>query len=78
MDIERTRKAAIRGLARDLGVDLEEAQRWCAAWERFAKRHGVVWNPYFWDSARGWIDAQRSMPEADSPVEQPRVRRAAR
>jgi hypothetical protein len=59
--IEGTRNAAIRRLARDLKVDLQKAERWCDAWERFAERHGVAWNPYFWDSARGWIDAQRSM-----------------
>jgi hypothetical protein len=59
--IEKTRNAAILRLARDLEVDVAKAERWCGAWERFAKRRGVAWNPYFWDSARGWIDAQRSM-----------------
>lgn len=55
------RSAAIRSLARELGIDLEEAQRWCEAWERFAKRAGVATGlPYYWDSARGWIDAHRS------------------
>jgi hypothetical protein len=76
--IEKAREAAIRGLARDLRVDFEKAERWCDAWERFAKRHGVAWNPYFWDSARGWIDAQRSMGKVVGPVERPRSRGVAR
>jgi len=75
--IERTREAAVEGLAQDLGVDLEKAERWCDAWMRFAKRHGVAWNPYFWDSARGWIDAQRSMETVVGPVERPRSRGTA-
>ena len=76
--IERAaRNAAIRRLARDLRVDLEKAERWCDAWERFAERHGVAWTPYFWDSARGWIDAQRSMGRAgqDPLVGRPVARR---
>ena len=65
--IEKSRNAAILRLARDLNVDVGKAERWCKAWERFAKRHGVTWNPYFWDSARGWIDAQRSMRKLVAP-----------
>ena len=76
--IEKTRKAAIESLARDLRVDLEKAERWCDAWVRFAKRYGVAWNPYFWDSARGWIDAQRSTETVVRPVERPRSRGTAR
>ena len=59
--IERAREAAIRSLGRDLTIDLEEAERWCAAWEQFARRQGVARGPYFWDAGRGWIDAQRAM-----------------
>jgi hypothetical protein len=59
------RHSPVRTIARDLRIDLEEAQRWCEAWERFAKRQGVVRGPYYWDSARGWIDAQRSFERAD-------------
>ena len=57
---EQARFVAIRSIARELGIDLEEAQRWCDAWERFAERQGAAPGRYFWDSARGWIDAQRS------------------
>jgi len=73
--IGMTREAAILGLARDLGVELEMAERWCDAWERFAKRHGVPRSAYFWDAARGWIDAQRSMETL--VVGRPRSRGAA-
>lgn len=69
--IEDARSAAIRSIARDLRVDGEEAQRWGDAWERFAVRHSVVPGSYFWDSARGWIDAQRSFKEAHLASERP-------
>jgi hypothetical protein len=59
--IERARDAAIRSLAQDLTIDLEEAERWCAAWEEHARRQGVTWSRYLWDAGRGWIDAQRAM-----------------
>jgi hypothetical protein len=58
--IERAREAAIRSLARDLSIDPDEAERWCAAWEQLARRQGVA-SPYFWGAGRGWIDAQRAM-----------------
>jgi hypothetical protein len=61
---EQLRAAAIRNIARDLKIDLEEAQGWCEAWERFAERHGGARSRNFWDSARGWIDAQRSFTRA--------------
>jgi hypothetical protein len=59
--IERAHDAAIQSLARDLRIDREEAERWCAAWQRFARRQGAARGPYFWDAGRGWIDAQRAM-----------------
>jgi hypothetical protein len=40
-------------------MSLQEAMRWCDAWENRAANRGVRSDtPYFWDSARGWIDAQ--------------------
>jgi hypothetical protein len=59
--IEQARAAAIRSLARDLGIDRDEAARWCVAWEQIARRQGVARSPYFWDAGRGWIDAQRAV-----------------
>jgi hypothetical protein len=46
-------------------MELQEAERWCDAWERFAERQRVPSGPYFWDSGRGWIDAQRGFELAD-------------
>ena len=72
--IERAREAAIRSLARDLGIDRDEAERWCAAWEQFAQRQGGAESAYFWDAGRGWIDAQRAMDAAVSPAVPPLAR----
>lgn len=76
--IDKAREATIQALVRDLGVDFQKAERWCDAWVRFANRHRVPTNAYFWDSARGWIDAQLAMHEVAGPVEGPRSRSLAR
>lgn len=64
--IERARQAAIRSLARELKIDLAEARRWCDAWEQHAAQQGVAHGRYFWDSARGWIDAHRTFTKSPS------------
>jgi hypothetical protein len=64
--IKQARDAAIASLARDLGIDRDAAERWCAAWEQFARRQGGARSQYFWDAGRGWIDAQRTMGAASS------------
>jgi hypothetical protein len=58
MAIRAARRAAIASLVRDLDLLPDDAERWCDAWERFANHHGVARGTYFWDSGRGWIDAQ--------------------
>jgi hypothetical protein len=58
--IEKARSAAIRNLARDLRMPPREAERWCVAWEQFARRYGGARSLHFWDAGRGWIDAQLS------------------
>jgi hypothetical protein len=75
--IDPAREAAIQRLARDLGVSFQKAERWCVAWERCATRHSVAFDQYFWDAARGWIDAQRAMRRTVGPVERPRSGGAA-
>src|SRR4029079_5512181 len=67
--VDRARDAAIRSLARDLRMERDDAERWCAAWEQFAKRYGGARSPYFWDAGRGWIDAQRATGRLACPVE---------
>jgi len=54
-----SRQALVRGLTPVRRMSLEEATGWCDAWEEHAARSGTPSGaPYFWDSARGWIDAQ--------------------
>jgi hypothetical protein len=72
--IDPAREAAIGSLARDLGIDRDEAERWCDAWQQFARDHGGARSPYFWDAGRGWIDAQRAMGVVVSSVERPPAR----
>jgi len=71
---QQARDAAIRSLARDLTIDLQEAERWCSAWERFVRRHGGARGNYFWEAGRGWIDAQRAMGLAPPSTEAPPAR----
>jgi len=68
---KQARHAAAKVIARDLGIDIEEAEYWCDAWVRFAKNDAS--GRYYWDSARGWIDAQRSFEQDDVS---PRLERA--
>jgi hypothetical protein len=68
-------------MARELNVGLLEAETWCERWEQFAERRGIPRDEYFWDSGRGWIDAQRSFDATDRSSEglrpaQPRMRLA--
>ena len=66
--------AVVRSIARERAIDLQEAQRWCEAWEQFAKRAGVAPSgPHYWDSARGWIDAQRFFQQQKKFVESERA-----
>lgn len=59
-DHRRLARAAARDALIDTGLDREQAERWCILWEREAARQGVAQGPYYWDSGRGWIDAQRA------------------
>lgn len=45
--------ALIRG-----GLSAEQAEDWCAAWERHAAMRGNDRSGDFWDDGRRWIDAQ--------------------
>jgi hypothetical protein len=72
--IKQARDAVIRSLARELTIDLQEAERWCAAWERFARRQGGARSRYFWEAGRGWIDAQRAMGMVPSSANPPPAR----
>jgi hypothetical protein len=60
---------AVKNIARELRIELVEAETWCERWEQFAERRGMPRDDYFWDSGRGWIDAQRSFDGTDRPPE---------
>jgi hypothetical protein len=55
-----TRESVRRRLVQS-GIADDEAAGWCDLWLNEAIRTNVaVASPYFWDMAKGWIDAQRS------------------
>jgi hypothetical protein len=54
------RSSVLRELI-EVGLAIDAAEHWCAAWEAEARRQGLrPSSPHFWDAGRGWIDAQRS------------------
>jgi hypothetical protein len=40
------------------GIDIDDAARWCAAWEAEASRQGIPCGAHYWDHAMRWIDEQ--------------------
>jgi len=61
---KRIRRASRRSIVLGLihsGIDSELAVRWCELWEAEATRQGIPADgDYFWDAAKGWIDAHRA------------------
>ena len=57
--LHHARRFAVRNrLVVELGMELEQAEGWCEAWEAEATRQGLVrGREYYWDAGRGWIDA---------------------
>lgn len=75
------RQALVRVLFPARRLTLAEASRWCDSWEVHAAGSGIRRSetPYFWDSARGWIDAQLDIePTATSQTRTPTAARAGR
>jgi hypothetical protein len=60
----------------------EEASDWCDKWEKHAAKSGLRSEAaYFWDSARGWIDAQLDLRPTEGdplPAHAPGVARSRR
>jgi hypothetical protein len=54
------RQQLVRILMSGRRLTLAEASHWCDAWDEHAARSGIRPSvaPHYWDSARGWIDAQ--------------------
>ncbi len=43
------------------GLDSRQAAEWVALWEVETSRQGITHSAdYFWDAAKGWIDAHRN------------------
>ena len=62
-DPERThqaRRAATRNGLTDYGMPLEEAERWCDAWEAEAERLGLPKDANYWTVGSAWIAEQRA------------------
>jgi len=61
----RKRLAQILMAAR--GMSSDDALAWCDKWEHYAAKTGLrSESAYFWDAARGWIDAQLDDDARDS------------
>ena len=68
-------RIALRGdLMRDHRLTWEQAERWCVAWREHAVSEGIEPGPYFWDSARGWVDAALAV-DVSAPKKTRRRRR---
>jgi hypothetical protein len=60
--IHLARRAAIRNGLTDRGMSLENAERWCDAWELEAERQGLERaSPDYWRAGAKWIDVERSV-----------------
>ena len=53
------RDDVVQGLVSAREMSRDEADDWCDSWEEHAAGRGLESeDPHFWDSGRGWIDAQ--------------------
>ena len=74
-----SRQALARILVSVRRMTLDEASGWCDEWEKYAASSGLSSGaPYFWDSARGWIDAQLDVAPTLDPGPAARPAAAAR
>ena len=56
----RASRAGVTAALIDSGVHPDDAVSWCRQWEVEAARQGFGPDTdYFWDAAKGWIDAHR-------------------
>jgi hypothetical protein len=56
---QSTRADVLRQLTKQ-GVDARQADGWCDLWEAETARQGITHvTEFFWDAAKGWIDAHR-------------------
>ena len=53
--IHQARRAAVRNGLTDFGMPLEEAERWCDAWELEAATREIPTTGDFWTVGDAWI-----------------------
>jgi hypothetical protein len=58
--IHQARRAAVRNGLTDHGMPLEEAERWCDAWEAEATARGLPKDRDYWTIGSAWIAEQRA------------------
>jgi hypothetical protein len=58
--IHQARRAAVRNSLTDYGMSLEDAERWCDAWEIEAQRLEVPRDSNDWTVGSAWIAEQRA------------------
>jgi hypothetical protein len=59
--IFQARRAAVRNGLTDYGVALDEAERWCTAWEVEAAILQLPRDREYWTVGSAWIAEQRAM-----------------
>jgi hypothetical protein len=65
--IHQARRAAVRNGLTDYGMPLEEAERWCDAWELEAAGRGLPKDAAYWEAGEAWMSEQRAKRRASGP-----------
>jgi len=58
--IHQARRAATRNGLTDHGMPLEEAERWCDAWEAESERLDLPKDKNYWTVGSAWIAEERA------------------
>jgi hypothetical protein len=64
--IHQARRIAVRNGLTDYGMPLEDAERWCDAWEAEAGGRGLPKDSNYWTIGSDWIAEQRAMRKGPS------------
>jgi hypothetical protein len=57
--IHQARRAAVRNGLTDYGMSVEDAERWCDAWEIEAASRGLTKDSEYWQLGQSWIADER-------------------
>jgi hypothetical protein len=58
--IHLARRTTVRNGLTDFGMRLEDAERWCDAWEAEAARRGITRSADYWTVGDAWIAEERA------------------